>query len=90
MAKASEGHTWEAFTAEQGEMLSFLDHLGNNGWTRNTQTEALMPKVLKDFADAGVTIEQVKNAMAGIGYGKEALHELDRWEFKRTTGRFGK
>lgn len=90
MARSPEGHSWDGFTPEQGELLVFLDHLGNNGWARNSQSEELMPKVLQQFADAGVSLEQIKTAMAGIGYGKDALHQLDRWESKRTTGRFGK
>ncbi|BEL10312.1 hypothetical protein Q0Z83_085030 [Actinoplanes sichuanensis] len=90
MARSPEGHTWDGFTPEQGKLLDFLDHLGNNGWARNSQSEALMPKVLKDFADAGVRLEQVKTAMASIGYDRNDLHQLDRWESKRTTGRFGK
>jgi hypothetical protein len=70
--------------------LDFLDHLGNNGWARNSQTEALMPKLLGDLEQAGLPLVQVKEAMASIGYGKQALHELDRWESKRTTGKFGR
>jgi hypothetical protein len=90
MARSPEGHTWDGFTPEQAELLDFLHHLGNNGWARNPQSEELMPKVLKDFTDAGVSLEQIKTAMAGIGYTKDNLHQLDRWESKRTTGRFGK
>ena len=74
----------------QAELLDFLDHLGNNGWARNSQTEALMPKLLGDLEQAGLPLVQVKEAMASIGYGKQALHELDRWESKRTTGKFGR
>ena len=78
------------FTKRQAELLDFLDHLGNNGWARNSQTEALMPKLLGDLEQAGLPLVQVKEAMASIGYGKQALHELDRWESKRTTGKFGR
>lgn len=82
--------TWIGFTREQVELLEFLDHLGNNGWARNSQTEAEMPKLMEEFADSGVTLARIKPAMVAIGYGKHALHELDRWESKRTTGRFGR
>jgi hypothetical protein len=64
--------------------------VGNNGWGRNGQTEALMPKLLGDLEQAGLPLAQVKEAMASIGYGKHAIHELDRWESKRTTGKFGR
>lgn len=33
---------------------------------------------------------EARSTMASIGYEKDALHELDRWESKRTTGKFGK
>ena len=90
MAKRPPNFTWLGFTKEQVELLKFLDHLGNNGWARNSQTDELMPGVMQDFADADVSLTQVKEAMAVIGYGRHALHELDRWESKRTTGRFGR
>lgn len=90
MAKAPEGFTWDGFTPDQAELLGLLDHVGNNGWARNSQTEELMPRLLRNFAAAGVSLEQIKDAMAGIGYEKEALHQLDRWESKRTTGSFGR
>ncbi|GAA4710832.1 hypothetical protein Prum_091480 [Phytohabitans rumicis] len=45
---------------------------------------------LQDFADSGVALAQIKEAMYQIGYNKHALHQLDRWESKRTTGRFGR
>jgi hypothetical protein len=84
------GHTWDGFTPEQGRLLTFLDHLGNNGWARNSQSEELMPKLLRDFAEAEVSLDQIKDAMTQLGYDKRDLHQLDRWESKRTTGRFGK
>jgi hypothetical protein len=90
MAKRPANFTWIGFTPDQVEQLEFLDHLGNNGWARNSQTDALMVKVLQDFADSGVSIDRIKQAMADIGYERHALHELDRWESKRTTGRFGR
>jgi hypothetical protein len=44
-----------------------------------------MPKLSGDLAQAGLPLAQVKEAMASIGYGKHAIHELDLWESKRTT-----
>lgn len=90
MARRPQNFTWIGFTPEQVERLEFLDYIGNNGWARNSQSEALMPGILQEFADEGVEIGRIKEAMAAIGYGKHALHELDRWESKRTTGRFGR
>ena len=90
MARRPANIKWIGFTPEQVKMLEFLDHLGNNGWARNSQTEVVMPKLMQEFADAEVELVRVKEAMAAIGYGRHALHELDRWESKRTTGRFGR
>jgi hypothetical protein len=82
--------SWLGFSEEQAKLLDFLDHLGNNGWARTDQTEAMMPKLLGDCEKAGLPVAQVKEAMMSIGYGRNALHQLDRWESKRTTGRFGR
>jgi hypothetical protein len=79
--------SWLGFTEDQAELLDFLDHLGNNGWARNSQTDALMPRVLGDCEEAGLTVACVTEAMMS-GYGRHALHQLDRWESKRTTGRY--
>jgi hypothetical protein len=49
-----------------------------------------MPTLLGDLEEAGVPMARVKEAMESIGYGRNALHQLDRWEAKRTTGRFGR
>ncbi len=49
-----------------------------------------MPKVLGDLDSAGLDISRIKEVMESIGYGKNALHQLDRWESKRTTGKFGR
>lgn len=49
-----------------------------------------MPGLLSEFEQAGLPLARVKEAMASIGYGKEALHQLERWESKRTTGKFGR
>jgi hypothetical protein len=80
----------QGFTQQQAELLDRLDFYGNNGWGRNGQTEALMSILLGDLEQAGLSLVQVKEAMASIGYGSHALHQLDRWESKRTTGKFGR
>lgn len=87
MARKPPNVSWLGFTQEQAQLLDFLDHLGNNGWVRNSQSEELMPKLMGDLGKAGLTVDRVKEAMASTGYSKDALHELDRWESKRTTGR---
>ena len=88
MAKKEPNVEWFGMDAEQSRLLDQLDFIGNNGWGRNSQTEALMPGLLGDCAEAGLSIDDVVQAMATIGYGKGALHQLRRWESKRTTGRF--
>ncbi len=90
MVRKPENVRWIGFTPEQAKMLDFLDHIGNNGWARNSQTEELMPNLLAEFADEGVSLSRVKQAMESIGYDRGSLHELDRWESKRTTGKFGR
>ncbi|WP_410575752.1 hypothetical protein [Amycolatopsis sp. cmx-4-61] len=91
MVQKPAGFSWPPeLTEEQGKLLDFLDHLGNNGWGRNPQTEELMPKVLSELHVVGLGISLVKEAMKSIGYDKNDLHQLDRWESKRTTGRFGR
>jgi hypothetical protein len=84
--------SWQGrgFTQDQAELLDRLDFYGNNGWSRTPQTEALMPGLLGDLEQAGLSWERVKEAMTSIGYSKHALHQLDRWESKRTTGKFGR
>lgn len=90
MALRPDDHEWTGFTSEQAKLLNRFDFYGNNGWSRNPQSEVVLPNLLKQLHDAGLPLDEVKEAMASIGYGKEALHELDRWESKRTTGRFGR
>lgn len=90
MARKPANFEWLGFTEEQLGQLDFFDHLGNNGWARNSQTDALMVGLLDDWAAEGLTLKQLQDAMAAIGYGRHALHELARWESKRTTGKFGR
>lgn len=90
MSRRPPNVAWLGFTTEQAKLLDFVDHVGNNGWSRNSQTEALMPNLLAECEAARLTMEQIKAAMASVGYGSEALHQLNRWESKRLTGRFGR
>jgi hypothetical protein len=90
VARKPQKFEWFGFTPEQLGLLNLIDHVGNNGWARNGQTEALMPNLLGKCAEAGLSVEQIVQAMADIGYRKESLHMLERWESKRTTDRFAK
>ena len=89
MTLKPSGFSWQGFTPEEAALLDRLDFYGNNGWSKNPQSEALMPGLLKECEEAGLSLERVKEAMADIGYSKDALHQIDRWESKRTTGKFG-
>jgi hypothetical protein len=82
--------SWIGFTAEQRKLLDFIDDLGNDGWARNSQTDAIMTGVLDDCRSVGLTIEQVKTAMQSTGYSDYSLRMLDRWESTRTTGKFAR
>jgi len=90
VTRRPEDVAWVGFTTEQTELLDFLDHVGNNGWGSNSQTDELMPKVLAECETAGLTIDRIKDAMEVVGYSASALHQLSRWESKRRTGRFGR
>lgn len=81
---------WLGFTEEQTRLLDLLDFVGNNGWSRNGQSEELLPRLLANCEAASLSIDDIKAAMASIGYDKAALHQLARWESKRRTGRFGR
>ena len=52
------------FTEEQTKLQDFLDHLGNNGWARNGQSEEITPMLMGDVGRAGLTVDRVKGAMA--------------------------
>ena len=90
MTRRPPNFSWQGFTQKQADLLDSLDFYGNNGWARNPQTAVVMPTLLGNFEEAGLPLAQVKEAMESIGYGKDALHQLDRWESKRTTGKFGR
>ena len=47
-----------------------------------------MPRLLTRAEEVGLTLAQVKEAMRFIGYHRDNLDMLDRWESKRTTGTF--
>ena len=55
-----------------------------------TETDALMPEVLGDCEEAGLTRARTKDAVMSIGYRRHAFQRLDRWDSKRTTGGFGR
>lgn len=89
MTRRPTDYFWQGFTPEQAERLDFLDHLGNNDWARNPQSEEIMPQLMGDLYKLGLNMDHVKVAMKSIGYDKDALSQLERWESKRTTGKFG-
>ncbi|WP_431911171.1 hypothetical protein, partial [Amycolatopsis thermoflava] len=89
MSRKPPGHSWSGFTEAQGGCWTSLITLGNNGWARNPQSEELMPKVLNNLLEAGLGLERIRDAMGSLGYDNDSLHQLDHWESKRTTGKFG-
>jgi hypothetical protein len=64
--------------------------LAVGGCTSTATTGSFLGPTTTGLAPAGLSLAQVKEAMASIGYSKQALHELEWWESKRTTGRFGR
>lgn len=90
MARKPPNVSWFGFSVEQGELLDSIDFYGNNGWARNSQTEFMMPVLLKEAADAGLAVETIIEKMQSIGYDRRSTHELERWERKRLTGKFGR
>ncbi|WP_091416101.1 hypothetical protein [Friedmanniella luteola] len=78
------------FTDEQSTLLNHLDVVGNNGWARTSQTEAMLPPLLAELEATGVSLAQIQQAMASVGYDESDLHQLARWDSKRRTGRFGR
>jgi hypothetical protein len=90
LARKPPNFEWLGFTKEQVELLDLLDLVGNNGWSRNGQSETLMPRLLTECADAGLSPDRIIQAMEMIGYHKHTLHILERWESKCGSGTFGK
>lgn len=90
MARKPANFEWVGYTGEQVELLNDIDFYGNNAWDRNGQSDELMPKLLAVCADNGLSIKQIVEAMKAIGYDRGAVHQLERWENKRLTGKFGK
>lgn len=89
MARKPPDYEWFGFNEEQRRILDLIDFIGNNGWARTSQTETMMPKLLAEWAATGASFADVDRAMSLVGYRKGALHQLSRWESKRTTGRLG-
>jgi len=81
---------WIGFTNAQHDLLETLHTIGNNGWDRNGQTEEMMPRLLDRAAAEDLSLARIKEAMSAVGHTRNALHQLDRWESKRTTGKFGR
>ena len=89
MARKPENVAWFGVTPEQGKILGSIDFYGNNAWSRNSQSEVVMPRPLGEAAMAGLTLEVIIERMESIGYEPRATHHRVRWERKRTTGKFG-
>ncbi|MBB1195747.1 hypothetical protein [Curtobacterium flaccumfaciens] len=81
---------WIGFTNAQHDLLEPLHTIGNNGWDRNGQTEEMMPRLLDRAAAEDLSLARIKEAMSAVRHTRNALHQLDRWESKRTTGKFGR
>ncbi len=90
MARQSHNFQWIGFSPEQIALLDRLDFYGNNAWPRTSQLEWRMPILLKECDEVTMTIEEIKAALGSIGYDNHALHQLDRWDSKRTMGKFGR
>ncbi|WP_412148575.1 hypothetical protein [Curtobacterium flaccumfaciens] len=90
MTPPPAGLSWIGFTKDQRDLLETLHFIGNNGWDRNGQSDEMMPRLLEQAAAADLALARIKDAMAAIGHSRNELHQLDRWESKRTTGTFGR
>jgi hypothetical protein len=64
MVRKPADQPWQGFTQPQARLLDFLDHLGNNGWAGNSQSEKLMPNLMRDLYAAGLSVERAKEATA--------------------------
>lgn len=65
MARKPPNVSWLGFTQEQAQLPDFLDHLGNNGWARNSQGDELMPKVMGDFERVGLAVNYRRVGQSG-------------------------
>ncbi|ROZ62475.1 hypothetical protein EDL96_09810 [Kocuria soli] len=74
--------------SEPERTFDMLQHIGNNGWARNSQSESLCPVYLQTLADQGVSIQDTLNEMRSRGFSGHALRQLQRWENKRVYGVF--
>ncbi len=90
MTRRPANFQWIGFTPEQVALLDRLDFYGNNGWARNPQSETMLPILMRQAEDLGLTVDRIQEAMQSIGYSPRAVHMLARWESKRTTGFFGR
>ena len=91
MARKPPKVSWgPGFTAEQRKLLDLIVFVGNSAWSRSGQTDALMPVLLRDCADAGLTPDRIGRAMLAVGYDRHAVFQLERWGSKHTTGRVGR
>lgn len=90
MARKPSNVEWVGFSAQQIDLLNRLDFYGNNASARTSQLNVLMPILLRECEEAALTLEVMKPALAAVGYGRHALHQLERWESKRQTGVFGR
>lgn len=90
MARKPSNFEWIGYNENQLDLLNYIDFIGNNGWARNSQTDAVMVKLLAECADEGLSNDQIIDAMQAIGYSERTYRQLKRWESKRLTGKFGR
>lgn len=72
MARKPGNFEWLGYTQQQRELLDFIDHLGNNAWSRTPQLEALMPTTLANCAAEDLAFDRITTAMESVGYSPEA------------------
>lgn len=89
MARTPSDGKVEGFMQTQGTLLERVKFHGNNNWTKTPQTSELMPKLLAQCAQEGLSLDQIVEAMRAEGFSPRALRQLKRWEKKRTTGKLG-
>jgi hypothetical protein len=75
---------WLGYTAQQIRILNGLDRLGDHDWVSDLRNQEAMPRMMRMLQATGLTITSTREAMRAIGYGKNALLQLDRWESERT------